>query len=181
MNKKGRYKVKKLNLKSYIRDVPDFPKKGIIFKDITTLLNNKKVYRDIIDRLAEKYKNKGIDAVAAIEARGFILGGALARKLNAGFIPVRKKGKLPAKTLSVTYDLEYGTDTLEIHEDAIKPHAKVLIVDDVLATGGTAKAVTNLIKQLNGKISGIVFLIELKFLKGRDKLKGYPVFSLIKY
>ncbi len=173
--------MKKLNLKSYIRDVPDFPKKGIIFKDITTLLNNKKVYKDTIDRLAEKYKNKGIDAVVAIEARGFILGGALARKLNAGFIPVRKKGKLPAKTLSVTYDLEYGADTLEIHEDAIKPHAKVLIVDDVLATGGTAKAVTNLIKQLNGKIAGIVFLIELKFLKGRDKLKGYPVYSLIKY
>ncbi len=173
--------MKIINLKSYIRDIPDFPKKGIIFKDITTLLNNEKAFKATIDGLAAKYKNKGIDTVVAVEARGFILGGALANKLHAGFVPVRKKGKLPAATLSVTYDLEYGTDTLEIHKDAIKPGAKVLIVDDVLATGGTVKAVTNLIKQLKGKISGIAFLIELKFLKGNEKLKGYPVFSLIKY
>jgi len=173
--------MKIINLKSYIRDIPDFPKKGIIFKDITTLLNNEKAFKATIDCLSAKYKNKGIDTVVAVEARGFILGGALANKLHAGFVPVRKKGKLPAATLSVTYDLEYGTDTLEIHKDAIKPGAKVLIVDDVLATGGTVKAVTNLIKQLKGKISGIAFLIELKFLKGNEKLKGYPVFSLIKY
>ena len=173
--------MKIINLKSYIRDIPDFPKKGIIFKDITTLLNNEKAFKATIDCLSAKYKNKGIDTVVAVEARGFILGGALANKLHAGFVPVRKKGKLPAATLSVTYDLEYGTDTLEIHKDAIKPGAKVLIVDDVLATGGTVKAVTNLIKQLKGKISGIAFLIELKFLKGNEKLKDYPVFSLIKY
>lgn len=171
----------KIDLKRHIRDIPDFPKPGILFKDITTLLMNKQAFKSALDAIVEKYKNKKIDAVVAVEARGFILGGALAHKLGAGFIPVRKKGKLPWKTRSVTYDLEYGTDTLEMHHDAIKPGDKVLIVDDLLATGGTVKAVTDLVKQLHGKISGIAFLVELEFLKGREKLKKYPIFSLIKY
>jgi adenine phosphoribosyltransferase len=168
-------------LRDYIRSIPDFPKPGILFRDITTLLKNKKALKSAIDKLAGKYKDKKIDAVVAVEARGFILGGAVAHKLGAGFIPVRKKGKLPAKTSFVTYDLEYGTDTLEIHHDAINPGDKVLILDDLLATGGTVKAVIDLINQLQGKIIGIAFLIELTDLKGIDKLKGYPVFSLIKY
>ena len=173
--------MKKINLKNHIRNIPDFPKPGILFRDITTLLKNKKAFKQAVDELTVKFKNKKIDAVVAVEARGFILGGAIAHKLGAGFGPVRKKGKLPAATNSVTYDLEYGTDTLEMHHDAINPGEKVLIVDDLLATGGTVKAVTDLVKQLQGKIAGIVFMIELKDLKGIDKLKDYPVFSLIKY
>lgn len=172
---------KKLDLKGYIRNIPDFPKPGILFRDITTLLKNHKIFKLAIDTLAEKYKNKKIDAVVAVESRGFILGGAIAHKLGAGFVPVRKKGKLPWKANSVTYDLEYGTDTLEMHHDALCPAQKVLIVDDLLATGGTVKAVTDLIKQAQGKIVGIAFLIELTELKGREKLNGYPVYSLIKY
>ncbi len=172
---------KNIDLRQHIRDIPDFPKQGILFKDITTLLSNKHAFKSALDKLAQKYKNKKIDSVVAVEARGFILGGALAHKLGVGFIPVRKKGKLPWKTSSVTYDLEYGTDTLEMHRDAIKPGDKVLIVDDLLATGGTAKAVTDLVKQLQGKITGIAFLIELTFLKGREKLKNYPIYSLIIY
>lgn len=170
-----------LELKKCIRNIPDFPKPGILFRDITTLLKDKRAFKLAVDKLADKYKNKKIDAVVAVEARGFILGGAIAHKLNAGFVPVRKKGKLPAKANSVTYDLEYGTDTLEMHQDAIKPKDKVLIVDDLLATGGTVKAVTDLIKQQKAKITGIAFLIELTDLKGRDKLKDYPLYSLIKY
>ena len=173
--------MKKMGLKEYIRNIPDFPRQGILFKDITTLLNEKKAFREAVNSLAKKYKGKRIDAVAAVEARGFIFGAAVAYKLGAGFVPVRKKGKLPWKTNAVTYALEYGTDTLEMHHDAIKPGGKVLIVDDLLATGGTVKAVTDLVKQLQGKIAGIAFLIELTGLKGRDKLKEYPVFSLIKY
>ncbi len=173
--------MKKINLKAQIRNIPDFPKPGILFRDITTLLKDKKAFRQAVEKLAAKYKNKKIDLVVAVEARGFILGGAIAHRLGAGFVPVRKKGKLPAKTSSVTYDLEYGTDTLEIHRDAIKPGEKVLIVDDLLATGGTVKAVTELVKQLKGKIIGIAFLIELVDLKGRKKLKGYPLYSLIKF
>lgn len=172
---------KKLDLKGYIRNIPDFPKPGILFRDITTLLKNHKIFKLVIDALAEKYKNKKIDAVVAVESRGFILGGAIAHKLGAGFVPVRKKGKLPWKANSVTYDLEYGTDTLEMHHDALCQAQKVLIVDDLLATGGTVKAVTDLIKQAQGKIVGIAFLIELTELKGREKLNGYPVYSLIKY
>lgn len=171
----------KMQLKKCIRDIPDFPKAGILFRDITTLLKNKKAFKEAVNALVNKFKNKGVDVVLAVEARGFILGGAIAHKLGAGFIPVRKKGKLPWKTNSVTYELEYGTDTLEIHEDAFKPKEKVLIVDDLLATGGTVKAVTDLVKQLNGKIVGIAFLIELMDLKGRDKLKDYRLYSLIKY
>ena len=173
--------MKKLNLKNHIRNIPDFPKPGVLFRDITTLLKNKKAFKQAVDELTAKFKDKKIDAVVAVEARGFILGGAIAHKLGAGFVPVRKKGKLPAATNSVTYDLEYGSDTLEMHHDAINPGEKVLIVDDLLATGGTVKAVTDLVKQIQGKIAGIVFLIELKDLKGIDKLKDYPVFSLIKY
>lgn len=172
---------KKIELKDCIRNIPDFPKPGILFKDITTLLKDKKAFKLAVDALVTKYKNKDIDSVVAVEARGFILGGAIAERLGAGFVPVRKKGKLPAKTNSVTYNLEYGTDTLEMHHDAINPGDKVLIVDDLLATGGTVEAVTKLIGQLQGKIAGIAFLIELTDLKGADKLKGYPVYSLIKY
>ena len=173
--------MRKMNLKDYIRNIPDFPKPGILFRDITTLLKNKLAFKFAVNKLAAKFKNKKIDAVVAVEARGFILGGSLAHKLGAGFVPVRKIGKLPYKTNSVTYDLEYGTDTLEIHHDAIKPRDNVLIVDDLLATGGTVKAVTDLVRQLEGKIVGIAFLIELTDLKGREKLVGYPVYSLIKY
>ncbi len=173
--------MRKLNLKDQIRNIPDFPKAGILFRDITTLLKEKKAFKLAVDTLARKYKNKKIDLVVAVEARGFILGGAIAHKLGAGFVPVRKRGNLPWKTNSVTYDLEYGTDTLEMHHDAIKPNEKVLIIDDLLATGGTVKAVTDLVKQLRGKIVGIAFLIELTDLKGIDRLKDYPVYSLIKY
>ncbi len=173
--------MEKIDFKKYIRDIPDFPKAGILFKDITTLLKDKKAFKAAINALAEKYKDKKIDIVVAVESRGFILGSVLAYKLGAGFVPVRKKGKLPAKTNSAAYELEYGTDTLEIHHDAIQPKQRVLIVDDLLATGGTLKAVTDLVKQLEGRIIGVAFLIELLFLKGKEKLKDYPVFSLIKY
>lgn len=173
--------AQKIDLKDYIRSIPDFPKPGILFRDITTLLKDKKAFKLATDALVNKYKGKKIDAVVAVEARGFILGGAIAHKLGAGFVPVRKKGKLPYRTNSVTYALEYGTDTLEIHHDAVKAGDKVLLVDDLLATGGTIKAVTELVSQLKAKIVGIVFLIELTDLNGKDKLKGYPVFSLIKY
>jgi adenine phosphoribosyltransferase len=173
--------MKKKDLKTCIRNIPDFPKPGILFRDITTLLKDKNAFKQAVNTLTSKYKNKKIDVVVAVEARGFILGGAIAHKLGAGFIPVRKKGKLPAKTDSVTYALEYGTDTLEMHHDAIKPNDRVLIVDDLLATGGTVCAVTDLVRQVKGKIIGIAFLIELTDLKGRDKLKNYPVYSLIKF
>lgn len=173
--------TKKRTLKHYIRNIPDFPKPGILFRDITTLLKDKNAFKLAVDNLVKKYKKKKINLVVAVEARGFILGGAVAHRLGAGFIPVRKRGKLPSKTDSVTYNLEYGTDTLEMHQDAINPGDKVLIVDDLLATGGTVKAVTDLVKQQKAKIAGIAFLIELTDLKGRDKLKDYPVYSLIKY
>lgn len=168
-------------LKKIIRSIPDFPKPGILFRDITTLLKEKKAFRTAVEELAKRYKNKKVDMVVAVESRGFILGGALAYKLGVGFVPVRKKGKLPWKTNSATYSLEYGVDTLQMHQDALKCGERVLIVDDLLATGGTVSAVIDLINQLQGKIIGIVFLIELLDLKGREKLKGYPVYSLIKY
>jgi len=173
--------MKKINLKNYIRNIPNFPKPGILFKDITTLLQDKKAFKAAVATLSNRYKGKKIDAVIAVEARGFILGGAIAQNIGAGFVPVRKKGKLPYKTNSVTYELEYGTDTLEMHIDSIKQGERILIVDDLLATGGTVKAVTDLVKQFQGKIAGIAFLIELTELKGRVKLKEYPVFSLLKY
>ncbi|MEW6170192.1 MAG: adenine phosphoribosyltransferase [Candidatus Omnitrophota bacterium] len=169
------------NLDKFIRDIPDFPKPGILFKDITTLLKDKSAFKKAINLLAKPYINKKIDFVVAVEARGFIFAGALAYKLNAGFIPVRKKGKLPHKTHAVTYDLEYGTDTLEIHQDALEKNSRVLIFDDLLATGGTVKAVTELVEKLGAKLQGISFLIELGFLNGRKKIGKYPINALIKY
>lgn len=168
-------------LKKYIRDIPDFPKKGILFRDITTLIGDSEQFKKVIDVLGERYADKKIDAVVAIESRGFIFGGALAYKLGAGFVPVRKKGKLPCKTFSSTYSLEYGEDCLEIHQDAIKPGGKVLLIDDLLATGGTLSAVSALIEKLKGKIVEIAFIIELEDLKGRSRLKDFPVYSMIQY
>jgi len=167
-------------LKKLIRDVPDFPKKGIIFKDITPLLKDKTAFRRVVDIFADRYKDKKIDFIASIEARGFILGAAIADRLGIGMIPVRKKGKLPYKTTSVTYDLEYGTDTLEMHEDAVSRGDRVLVIDDLLATGGTAGAVCELIQKSGGDVVEVSFLIELEFLKGRAKLKNHPIFSLLK-
>ncbi len=168
-------------VKKLIRDVPDFPKPGIIFKDIMPFLSDNRTFKNTIKYLASRYKDKNISKVIGIEARGFIIAAPLALEIGAGFVPVRKKGKLPYKTISVTYDLEYGTDTLQIHEDAVKKGENVIIVDDVLATGGTAKAVCELTKKLGGNVSEILMLIELEFLKGREKLKDYELFSLIKY
>jgi adenine phosphoribosyltransferase len=168
------------DLGTLCRDVADFPKKGIIFKDITPLLREGDSFREIIDRFGDRYRDKGIDVVVSIEARGFIIGPAIAYKLGAGVVPVRKKGKLPWRCYQATYDLEYGTDTLEIHQDAIKPGEKVLIFDDLLATGGTVEAVINLVERLKGQIVEVAFLIELTSLKGRERIKDYPVFSLIK-
>lgn len=170
-----------MELKEWVRDVPDFPKKGIIFKDITTLLKNPGALRDTIDRMADRYRGAHIDQIIGIESRGFIFGTALAYQLGTGFIPVRKPGKLPAPTERVTYDLEYGTDSLEIHRDAIQPGQKILIVDDLLATGGTASAVARLVERLQGEVTGLGFVIELKFLNGRDRLKGYDIHALIQY
>jgi len=172
--------MNKINLGSYIRKIPGFPKPGILFRDITPLLSNRRALKTAIALLSAKYKDKRIDAVVAAEARGLIFGGAVAQRLNAGFVPVRKKGKLPSKTCSATYSLEYGQDTLEMHRDAFKPGARVLILDDLLATGGTVKAIIDLVEQLRGRIIGICFLIELTELNGRKKLKGYPIYSLIK-
>ncbi len=168
-------------LKNSIRDIPDFPKKGILFKDITTLLKDGGKFQGAIDCLVERYKGKKIDKVVSIEARGFIFGSAMAYKLGAGLVPVRKKGKLPYETNKVDYQLEYGTDSLEIHKDAINPGDKVLLVDDLLATGGTMSAVSGLIEKMGGKIVETAFLIELTFLKGRERLKGRQVFSLIEF
>ena len=173
--------MNKTDFKKYIRNIPDFPKKGILFRDITTLLSNKHALKMTINLLSSEFKDKNIDLVVAAEARGFIFGGAIAAKLNAGFIPVRKKGKLPYKSYSANYNLEYGVDRLEIHQDAFKKGARVLILDDLLATGGTVEAIINLVKQLEGKIIGVCFLIELTDLGGRKNLKEYPVYSLIKY
>ncbi len=171
-------KVKKL-----IRDVPDFPKKGIIFKDITTLIKDAKAFKYVVNEIARKYKSDlvKINKVVGVESRGFIFGAPVAYKLNAGFVPVRKKGKLPSETVSYTYKLEYGEDTLQIHKDAISPGENVLIVDDLLATGGTSAASVNLIEQLGGKVAGIIFVIELEFLSGRKNLSGYKIDSLIQY
>jgi adenine phosphoribosyltransferase len=173
--------IKKSELKDHVRDIPDFPKQGILFKDISTLLANKDAFKKAIDLLAKRFKKDRIDYVVGIESRGFIFGSPLAYKLGAGFIPIRKKGKLPAKTVSITYELEYGQDTLEIHEDAIKPNDRVLVIDDLLATGGTVKASCDLLKKLNAEIVSIAFLVELRFLKGKQKLSGFPIYSLIKY
>lgn len=173
--------LRKSDLKGRIRDVPDFPKEGIIFKDITTLLKDAEAFKKSVNLLAGKFKKERIDYVVGVEARGFIFGAALAYKLGAGFVPVRKKGKLPAKTKSITYELEYGKDVLEIHEDALGPNTRVLIVDDLLATGGTITAVCDLVKSQKATIAGVAFLVELKFLRGIEKLKDLPVYSVIKY
>ena len=173
--------MKITDLKKHIRDIPDFPKEGIIFKDISTLLKNPQAFRKSIDTLSTPYKKARINYVVGVEARGFILGAALAYKLGAGFIPVRKKGKLPYKTKSVTYQLEYGTDTLEIHQDAIKPGQRILISDDLLATGGTAAATAELVRKLGGEVIGASFAVELTFLNGRKKLPGIDVLSMIQY
>ena len=169
------------DLKQLIREVPDFPKPGILFYDITTLLKDRRGFARLIDALTEHYINCNVEMVLGIEARGFIFGPALAYRLNAGFIPVRKPKKLPAEVLQWKYDLEYGQDTLEIHKDAIQPGQRVLICDDLLATGGTAKAAANMTTQLGGNICGMGFVVELDGLKGRDKLKDYDVFSLLHY
>ena len=169
------------DLKKLIRTVPDLPKPGILFYDITTLLKDKRGFAQMIDSFAEYYIGKEIDLVLGIEARGFIFGPALAYRLNAGFVPVRKPKKLPAETARVTYDLEYGTDSLEIHVDAIEPGQRVVIVDDLLATGGTMQATVQLVRQLGGVIAGLGFAVELDFLKGRAKFPEYDVFSLLRY
>jgi adenine phosphoribosyltransferase len=168
-------------LKTAIRDVPDFPKPGIVFKDITTLLRDSLLFRRALDLMTVLCGDLSVDKVVAIESRGFILGGALADRLGAGFVPVRKPGKLPWKSRSARYELEYGTDTLEMHEDAVGPADRVLVVDDVIATGGTARAAGDLCEALGASVSGFAFLVELGFLNGRDRLPGREVRSLIRY
>jgi adenine phosphoribosyltransferase len=168
-------------LKELIREVPDFPRKGILFYDITTLLKDKLGFATLIDALSEHYLQKKVDLVLGMEARGFIFGPALAYRLNAGFVPVRKPGKLPAATSRVEYELEYGSNALEIHKDAIEKGQRVIIVDDLLATGGTAEATAKLAQSAGAEIAGLGFVVELDFLKGREKLKQYDVFSLLHY
>ena len=168
-------------LKAKIRHVPDFPKAGILFYDVTTLLRDPQGLRTTIDSLSLPYEGRGIDLVVGIESRGFILGAAVADRIGAGFVLVRKVGKLPSATIKASYSLEYGTDSLEMHKDAIEPGQRVLIVDDLLATGGTAAAAVSLVKQLGGKVEGLAFLIELLDLKGRDKLPGEQITTILQY
>lgn len=168
-------------LKQLIREVADFPKPGILFYDITTLLKDKDGLKGVIDGMADHYRDADVEVVIGIEARGFIFAPALAYALGAGFVPVRKPKKLPAECVTVSYDLEYGTDSLQMHRDAVSDGSRVLIVDDLLATGGTAKAVASLVEQVGGTVAGIGCMVELTFLNGRDKLKGYDVFSLLQY
>ena len=164
-----------------IRSIPNFPKPGILFRDITTLIKDKEAFKESVELIARKFTQEKIDYVVGVEARGFIFGGALATRLNVGFIPIRKKGKLPAKTKGITYNLEYGTDTLEIHQDALNPGDKVLIIDDLLATGGTVRAAADLVEAQGAKVLGLAFVIELVDLKGREKLKNYPIVSLVEF
>ena len=171
----------KLNLEEYIRSIPDWPKPGILFRDITPLLGDPNAFAAAVAALCDNFRDAGVEYVAAVEARGFIFGAAVAEKLAAGFVPIRKKGKLPAETQSVTYDLEYGTDTLEVHSDALRKGARVLMVDDLLATGGTMAAACKLIEKIGGRIVGITFLIELSDLAGRDKLAGRKIHTVISY
>jgi adenine phosphoribosyltransferase len=170
-----------MDLKQHIRHVPDFPKAGILFYDITTLLRNAEGFAMTVDMLASPFVGKAIDVVVGIESRGFILGAAVAERIKAGFIPIRKPGKLPSKTLKESYALEYGTDALEVHEDAVEKGQRVLIVDDVLATGGTASAAAQLVRKMGGDLHGLAFLIELQFLNGKSKLTGEKVFSVLQY
>ena len=169
------------HLKQLIREVPNFPKEGINFYDITTLLKDADGLKQTLDAMVDRYRDEEIDVIIGMESRGFIFATPLAHQLGAGFVPVRKPGKLPSEKVSVSYDLEYGQDTLEIHSDAVRDGYKVLIVDDLLATGGTAKATADLVEKLNGEIVGMAFLCELTFLKGREKLAGYNVESFLKY
>ena len=169
------------DFKHLIRDVPDFPKKGIIFKDITPLLKDPKAFQGIIQHLADRYRDKKITSIVAMESRGFIFGGALATHMGVGFIPVRKPGKLPWKTIQETYDLEYGKDTLEIHQDSLSKGDRVLVLDDVLATGGTAAATIRLVERAGGEVAEACFLIHLTFLNGQQKLKSTPLYSIIQY
>ncbi len=170
-----------IRLEDFIRDIPDFPQQGVLFKDITPMLQDGAAFHASIDRLTAHYAGAGIEAVVGVESRGFIFGAPLAYMLNCGFVPVRKFGKLPYETISVEYALEYGTNVVEMHKDAIQPGQRVLIVDDLLATGGTVSAAMELVEKLGGHIAGIAFLVELTFLKGREQLKGHDVFALIKY
>ncbi len=170
-----------LDLRQFVRDIPDFPKQGILFRDITPLLADARALAYAIEQLTEPFQDKGIDVVAAVEARGFIFGSAVAKALGAGFVPIRKKGKLPYHTESVCYDLEYGQDTVEVHTDAVKSGTSVLMVDDLLATGGTMVAACELIEKLGGQIHGLTFLIELTDLKGRDKLQQYDIHTVLSY
>jgi adenine phosphoribosyltransferase len=169
----------RMDLAKMIRDVPDFPKEGILFKDITTLIKDPQAFKQVVDIMAEHYAGQEIDLVVAVEARGYILGAPVAYQLGAGFVPVRKVGKLPAETVREEYELEYGTDSVEMHRDAIEPGQKVLIVDDLIATGGSAAATARLVERLGGEVVGVAFLIELAFLSGVEKLKGYDVFTVI--
>ena len=170
-----------IDLEKYIRSIPDWPKKGILFRDITPLLADPKAFSEAVNALCAGFVKTGIEYVAAVEARGFIFGAAVAERLKAGFVPIRKKGKLPFKTESVSYDLEYGTDTLEVHRDAVRKGAKVLMVDDLLATGGTMAAASKLIEKIGGQVAGIAFLIELGELAGREKLAGYKIKTVLCY
>ena len=172
---------KGIDLKAFIRDIPDWPKEGILFRDITPLLADPDAFAAAVDALSAGFTEAGIEYVAAVEARGFIFGSVVAEKLGAGFVPIRKKGKLPAQTESITYDLEYGTDALEVHSDAVESGAKVLMVDDLLATGGTMAAACKLIEKIGGQVAGIVFLIELAGLRGVERIADYEVTSIISY
>lgn len=170
-----------MDLKKYIRNIPDFPEKGIMFKDITTLIKEPEPFKYVIDTVVNKYKNENIDKLVSVEARGYIFGGAIAYHLNCGFVPVRKPGKLPAETISKEYTLEYGSNTVEIHSDAITKGERILVFDDLLATGGTVLATCQLVEQLGGKVVSCAFIIKLIYLHGDDKLKDYKVFSLVDY
>ncbi len=170
-----------MDLKKYIRTIPDFPQKGVMFRDITTLLKEPMVFRYTVDQFIDKYKNEHIDKVVSVEARGYIFGGALAYNLNCGFVPVRKPGRLPAETIAQEYTLEYGKNTVEIHKDAISRGERILVFDDLLATGGTTKATCQLVKTLGGQVCGCAFIINLAYLQGTERLKDYPVFYLIEY
>ena len=169
------------SLKKKIRNVPDYPKPGIVFRDITTMLRDKGAFREVLNILIDRYRDRPIDLIAAIEARGFIFGGALASDLNVGFVPIRKPGKLPSATMTETYALEYGQDQIQMHVDAVAPGQKVLLIDDLLATGGTLAAAARLVEKAKGEVFGIGCVIELAFLKGRERLKGYDVFSVVTY
>ncbi|NLM98085.1 MAG: adenine phosphoribosyltransferase [Halanaerobiaceae bacterium] len=169
-----------MELAKLVRDIPDFPKPGIVFKDLTTLWREGDAFHEAINRMVEHYQDYDFDYIVGIEARGFIIGAPMAVLMGKGFIPVRKPGKLPGETISISYDLEYGSNQIEIHKDALKRGEKVIIVDDLLATGGTIIAATKLVEELGGSVQGIGFLMELEFLKGREQLKGYDVFSLLK-